>query len=285
MPFPFDAALKELAQISPGDLLAEIAWPADGPVRVLNVDLSAVSASGDFVLGIGDPLQYIVSVEFQAGPDAALAQRVLLYNALVHYRYGVPVHSVVVLLRPKAESPALDGSIRYQARAGRGHMDFGFEIVRLWQRPAEALLSGSLATLPLAPLGQLPAGSSPGEALPAIIRRIEERLSQDATPEAAAKLMRATFVLTGMVVAKATLQNLFAGVRFMQESSAYDVLVEEGEVKALRETLLRQGRKRFKSADESIAASVNTITDLDRLKRMTERLLEVTTWQELLSTR
>jgi len=37
-----------------------------------------------------------------------------------------------------------------------------------------------------------------------------------------------------MVVAKATLQNLF-----MQESSAYDVLVEEGEVKALRETLLR----------------------------------------------
>src|SRR5438132_14354425 len=89
-------------------------------------------------------------------------------------------------------------------------MDFGFEIVRLWQRPAEALLSGSVATLPLAPLGQLPAGSSPGEALPAIIRRIEERLSQDATPEAAAKLMRATFVLTGMVVAKATLQNLFA---------------------------------------------------------------------------
>jgi hypothetical protein len=164
-------------------------------------------------------------------------------------------------------------------------MDFGFEIVRLWQRPAEALLSGSVATLPLAPLGQLPAGSSPSEALPAIIRRIEERLTRDATPEAAAKLMRATFVLTGMVVAKATLQNLFAGVRFMQESSAYDVLVEEGEVKALRETLLRLGRKRFKSADQSIEASVNTITDLDRLKRMTERLLEVTTWQELLSTR
>jgi hypothetical protein len=77
----------------------------------------------------------------------------------------VPVHSVVVLLRPRAESPALRGSVRYQARAGRGHMDFGFEIVRLWQRPVEALLSGSLATLPLAPLGQLPAGSSPDEAL------------------------------------------------------------------------------------------------------------------------
>ena len=71
----------------------------------------------------------------------------------------------------------------------------------------------------------------------------------------------------------------------MQESSAYDVLVEEGEVKALRETLLRLGRRRFKSVDESIATSMNTITDLDRLKRMTERLLEVTTWQELLSTR
>ena len=58
-------------------------------------------------------------------------------------------------------------------------------------------------------------------------------------------------------------------------SWAYDVLVKEGEVKALRETLLRQSRKRFKSAEQSIEASVNTITDLDLLKRMTERLLEV----------
>jgi hypothetical protein len=185
---------------------------------------------------------------------------------------------------PKAESPALAGTAGYQARAGRGYLDFGFDIVRLWQRPAEALLSGSLATLPLAPLGQLPAGSSPAEALPAIIRRIEERLTRDATPQDAARLMRATFVLTGMRVAKSALQNLFAGVRFMQESSAYDVLVEEGEVKALRETLLRQGRKRFQSADQSPEASLNAIGDVERLKRMTERLLEVTTWQELLTT-
>src|SRR5437016_3860295 len=56
------------------------------------------------MLGIGDPLRYIVSVEFQAGPDTALAQRVLLYNALVYY---ILCKKRGVRARPRFQTPFL----------------------------------------------------------------------------------------------------------------------------------------------------------------------------------
>lgn len=284
MPQPFDAALKELAKVGPRDLLAGIDWPATEPVRLLNVDLSTVTASGDIVLGIGDPLRYLIHLEFQAGPDAQLGRRVLLYNALLHYRYGVPVQSVVVLLRPKADSPPLQGAVRYQARPERGGMEFAFDVVRLWQRPVEAFLEGGVALLPLAVLCQLPPDKSPEEALPEVLRRIEERLTREATPADAAKLMRMTFVLAGMRVEKAELKQLFAGVGLMKESFAYDVLIEEGKIQGVRETVLHQGRKRFGPATEQIETAIAAINDLDRLNYLAERLLDVNSWQELLAT-
>lgn len=52
----FDATLKELVRRYPLDWLAGLGLNADLPVRALDVDLSTVSAEGDTVLGIGDPL-------------------------------------------------------------------------------------------------------------------------------------------------------------------------------------------------------------------------------------
>ena len=69
-------------------------------------------------------------------------------------RYHVPVHSIVVLLRPKARHRHLDGSVRYQARPGRGKMDFGFEVVEPWRKPVTELLAGELGTAPLAVNGR-----------------------------------------------------------------------------------------------------------------------------------
>ena len=70
----------------------------------------------------------------------------------------------------------------------------------------------------------------------------------------------------------------------MNESSAYEIIMDEGEVRGLRRTLLRQGRKLFGEPDQTVSNTLQTITDLDRLGRTTERLLEVKTWQELLET-
>jgi len=81
---------------------------------------------------------------------------VLLYNAALHLHYQVPVHSVVVLLRPKANDKALTGLLRYQGHPRRGKMNFKFDVVRLWQRPVQRILAGGLGSLALAPLCRMP---------------------------------------------------------------------------------------------------------------------------------
>src|SRR5437764_6209591 len=47
-------------------------------------------------------LPWLVHVEVQAGHDAEMARRLLRYNVLIESKFGLPVHSVVVLLRPEA---------------------------------------------------------------------------------------------------------------------------------------------------------------------------------------
>jgi hypothetical protein len=44
------------------------------------------------------------------------------------------------------------------------------------------------------------------------------------------------------------------------------------------------GRRRFGEPDEAKRLALRDITDLERLDRLSERLLEVATWQELLQT-
>jgi len=68
----------------------------------------------------------------------------MVYNALVFAHYHVPVHSIVLLLRPEAAHSNMNGVIDYAPRPGRGSMNFAYEVVRLWERPAEDLLAADL---------------------------------------------------------------------------------------------------------------------------------------------
>lgn len=287
MPLPFDATLKELVQTHTADWLAMLDQPPLGLVEVLSPDLSTLTAFTDIVLRTGDSLLHL---DFQSGPDPTLSRRVLLYNVLLHDGYELPVHSVVILLRPRANRGDLTGALSYAARPERGHLDFAFEVIRLWQVPAERMLASGLGTLPLAVLGQMPVGRSADEALPEVIAR----------PEQGPILLTASFVLTGLRVSQQRVLELFQGVRTMRESTAYQAILDEGraegeikgraegEIKGraeeARRLLLRLGRKRWGDPDPAIEATVHAITDVERLELLAERLSEVSSWQDLLRT-
>src|SRR5205823_5222057 len=200
------------------------------------------------------------------------------------------VHSIVVLLRPQATHYNLTGTVAYEPRPGRGKMEFGYEIVRLWERPAEQLLVGPLRTLPLAPLGQLPEGASLEDGLAAVIQRMVERVMSEAAPEKAKLLLTASYILTGLRVHRDVALNLFRGVRAMRESDTYLAILDEGRdegrLEELRAGILEQGRIRFGPPDESLRAEINALTDLERFRRMRARLVapNLSSWQELLQT-
>ncbi len=281
MSLRFDATLKDLVQSYPQDWLAGLDFPVTGPVSILTPDLSTLTAFTDTVLRVGDVL---VHLDFQSGADPDLPRRMLLYNVLLHEQYALPVHSLVVLLRPKANRSDLTGQVTYEGRPGRGRLEFRFEVVRLWEVPVETLLTGGLGTLPLAPLGQLPGGTAPEEGLPAVIGRLVERALAELPEPEAGRLVTGAFVLSGLRIRPEAAVPMFHGVRAMHDSTTYQYIIDEGRLQEAHKLLLRLGRLRFGAPDAPTEAALQAISDLERLERLGDRLISASGWQELLET-
>lgn len=100
--------------------------------------------------------------------------------------------------------------------------------------------------------------------------------------------MTAAYILTGLRVKKGDLSSIYKGVRLMQDSTAYDEILEEGELrgelKRSHRLLLRLGRKRFGNPDAATESELIAIKDLERLERLADAILTAETWQELLAT-
>ncbi|HZT80147.1 MAG TPA: hypothetical protein VFA26_07995, partial [Gemmataceae bacterium] len=230
MPKPFDATLKDLVRHDPLDWAVGLDDPSARRARVLTPDLSTRTAFADLVLEVG---RHLLHLEFQSSPDPDLPRRVFLYNALLHHHYGRPVHSVVVLLRPRADRGDLTGRLSYAVHPVRGGIDFRSEVVRLWQWPAAELLIAPHSMVPLAVLGRLPAGLPREEGLADVIRRMEERLMHEA-PGRASDLLGAAYILVGAIVPRTTANRLFLGVPAVMESSTYRGLLQDGAINQAR---------------------------------------------------
>ena len=87
------------------------------------------------------------------------------------------------------------------------------------------------------------------------------------------------------------------GIHGIEESSVYQDIFSKGEAKGraegegeaqgraeeARKILLRQGRKRLGAPDESVLDRIAALSDPDRLDLLLDRLLDVSSWDELLA--
>jgi hypothetical protein len=211
----------------------------------------------------------------------------------------------VVLLRPAADGPELTGAYERAVPGWGGYLTFRYKVVRVWELPPERLLAAGLPALPLAPVSRVPP-----ERLPEVLRAVAERLRDEAGPEWKATLWAATELLLGLTHPRGRIEELtgeitamILGIRGLEESSVYqDIFAKgraegeakgraegeakgraEGEVEQARRILLGLGRKKLGEPDERVLGLVAGISDLDRLDLLLDRLLEVTTWDELLA--
>ncbi len=77
----------------------------------------------------------------------------------------------------------------------------------------------------------------------------------------------------------------------MRESVTYQAILEEGReegerlgrMRELHRVILRLGRVRFGEVDESIRQQIEGIRNIDRLEDLTERLVMVSSWDELMA--
>ena len=113
-------------------------------VEVVDADVSTVTAAADKVLLVrsdqGDRIQHF---DFQASPDASLPQRSHGYSAVLEARHGLPVESVVFLLRPEANLRAING-VYEQRLPGEAepYLRFRYRVIRVWELSVERVLGG-----------------------------------------------------------------------------------------------------------------------------------------------
>ena len=146
-PKPFDTATKQLIERYPESWLQLSGVAAGGEVQVIDADLATVIAEADKVLRVDAPEPLIVHLEMQSSYSAGLSGRLLKYNVLLQDRHEAPVRSVVVLLRREADGPDMSGNLRRVLPGGEWYLDFRYNVIRLWQVPAEQLLAGGLGNI------------------------------------------------------------------------------------------------------------------------------------------
>jgi hypothetical protein len=73
----------------------------------------------------------------------------------------------------------------------------------------------------------------------------------------------------------------------MEESSGYQLILKRGEAKGERRTLIRtileQGGLKFGEPGEDRQAAIQQLTDHERLRELSRRIITATTWDELLA--
>jgi predicted transposase YdaD len=275
---PYDATTKDLLEIAPADWLAFLGHPAPGRVRLIDADLSTVTAEADKILLVEEDPPWLLHLELQSGRDESLVRRMLRYNVLLAERHGLPVSSAVILLRSGIDFPGLNGLYRDRSRLdGREHR-FPYRVIRLWRQPVEAVLAGGVATLPLAPLARTRQRDLPG-----VVQRMQDRLASEAPRPLAAKLWAATYVLLGLRYPRALADRLLRGVLAMEESVTYQAILERGGIAEARRLLLLNGSKKLGAPDAATREAIAALADLGRLEELHQRLFDVSSWRELLA--
>src|SRR5437660_7362453 len=290
MPGPIDDALKHLTELSPQDWVVRGGWPA-AAAALIDADIGTISGAADKAIRVSGTRDWLLAIDFQAGHDSlAKLPDLLLYNSALFKRHGLPVRTLLVLLHRGADSRGLTGLDERGLHGEPFDAALRYRVLRVWEVPAAAWLSGGLGLVPLAPLGSVQKAD-----LPAVVAQMKQRFDREA-PRQAKELWFAAYILMGLRYESAIVQSLLRGVVNMKESTTYQAILKEGkaEGKAIgiaegkaegkaeeaRKMLLLQGRDRFGEPSAKIVAQLDAVTDLARLEALGLRLLHVKTWEE-----
>ena len=181
-------------------------------------------------------------------------------------------------MRPEADSPQLMGVYQRGFPGEEAYLIFRYQVVRVWQLPAESLLAGGLALLPLAPISNVPEGE-----VRRVIGRMKERLSGPKAPPRAADVWAAAYVLLGLRYSDEFAHALFEEVLGMEESATYQAIVRRSRADEGRRLLLLLGEAKFGPPDAAARATIEGLSDVTELEELGVRLMSAGSWQELLA--
>ena len=275
----FDATLNELIIGHAADwaalLCPRIGIPT-GTVELLDTDL-ATTLQADCLFRIGGSRPSIIHLELEGNPRLEIPNELLRYNVHVHGMYGLPVETVILLLRPKVNPSDMTGEYSRAAGDGQTNVWFKYRVIRLWEEPMAPLMSGGLGTRPLALLTN-EATSSLDSAFNEFQQRLQaERVSDNVKKEIVDAMLR----LLELRHSTETIQKLYEDLGMKtEETTMYRLMVSQ----ELRRTILRQGTQTLGTPPADVEPALKSLDELERLRRIVDRVHEAASWDDLLAT-
>jgi hypothetical protein len=270
-----------------GAFLAAHCGVPPGPASALDTDLSA-TLQADRLFRIDGAVPAAIHLEMETSGRLGFPERLLRYNVAARGAVELPVHSVLVLLRPAANATDLTGELEVSGADGAVYLTFRYRVVRVWELPLAELLS-SLGTAPLALLTNEASAD-----LPTAFARFRERLKADAVPSNVERsLIGSTFVLCGLRYKPDQVEALYRELSMtLEDSSTYQLLIKRGEkigeargrAAEAQSLVLLLGGQRFGAPPAGTEDAVRAIGDRERLERIASRVLTATDWADLLAT-
>ena len=278
---PYDATGKELLQSDPvgwASFLGVIREP--NRIRLIDSELSTITAAADKVLKIEDSPSWILDIEFQSSRDTGVPQQLLKYNALLQDRHKLPVASVLIVLTEDANSRAYTGTHLVSPPFGLP-WEFRYTIVKVWELSAESLLSGPLGLVPLAPVANVAVAEVPN-----VIRRVEQRLQDDADVATRDRFLTAVGILLQLRYGAVTTQEFLREYPEVRDFAFFKTFRDEGHtlgrIETLQDAILRMGRKKFGPPLPEQDRAIRANQDGTQLEVLSDRILDVASWNELL---
>ena len=223
----------------------------------------------------------LVHCEFQTADstDKPMDRRMARYIGYLIERYGLPVLSFVIYLRPTA---GRRDTGRY-VQALRGHrVVVEYKVIRLSEREGQAILEGGHpGVLPFVPLMKPPSDMSSEEWLRHCIRTTEA-LPLDTSTKV--DILAGMTILGGLSHESSTVRRILSQEGFMdaimRESSFAQYIVqqgiEQGERERALEDILDVLEIRFDAATAGqFADRIRSIADLQRLKLLLRTAVQV----------
>lgn len=283
----FDPVLKDIADEYSADVVGffqrQLNLPVGGPFEVVQPNLPQGTVEADRVYRLSDPAPMLLHTEWESSAAPDRPGRFLVYNTLLTRQTDLPVQTVVVLLRPQANSTDLTGTLTRTLPTGAEYLVWRYAVIRLWELSPEPMLESPGLT-PLAPMCGVVEADLPG-----LARELIDRWSH--LPERQVReLVSATRILMGLRYDVDTIRGLFrrASAMSIKESVVYQEILEEGsvigELKRARHAVLRVGRKHLGEPDAVVRDAIQSCHDLDRLDRMLDRAVDAPEWAAVLAT-
>lgn len=276
----FDIVAKDVIHAFPEDMLAFLIRDCDIEfVEHLESELTTVETRQmDSLMKVMlDGEEVMVHCEFQTSDSthAEMPRRNFGYLGRCYERYGLPLCSHVIYLRPNAGRKAPG---RYVQDIAGYPIIIGYKVIRLIEVEGQSVLEAQQpGLLPFCPLMQPPEGI---DALTWLNQCVETTKSLSLDAPTRNNLLLDMWVMGGLVHESDAIAHLFPE-DIMQESSVYQDIIAKGIQLGTKTTVIEDILQileiRFQVTESSIQSALEAIDDLQRLKALHREAVETET--------